>query len=287
MICQVGGTVYCGRTVSLSADVAPETVATAVREEAATGPDGTAVSVTARTPHPIHERVGCLCPSMDLRVRTALAAAARARGVGTPHDTPLRRARDRLAALTGESEGGGTRDGADQSTADARKRLASARAERDRLRERAATVRGRLRAREERGLEAEDARAELEGVARELSEVETEALAARQTLERARRQAREARDTLEERLRLEDRVANLERRASRALVERVRDAYAAAVADVPGGSEPGDPFAVDVLTAGFAVARVAGFDAPVVVSGDRFESARAASRWLGAPVVRI
>jgi hypothetical protein len=87
---------------------------------------------------------------------------------------------------------------------------------------------------------------------------------------------------------LEDEVANLERRVRSALVDRFRDAYAAAVADVPGGSgDPGDPFDVDPLTAGLAVARVADFDAPVVVVCDRFGSAQAASRWLAAPVVRI
>lgn len=286
MICRVGGAVHRGRTVSFAGSVAPETVAAAVREGVATDADGTTVAVTARTPHPVHERVGCLCPSMGLRVRTALAAAARARGLGTPHDPRLRRARDRLATITDETDDGES-DGPDPPTADARERLAAAREETDRLRERVATVRGRLRAREESGLATEDVRAQLEAAARELSEVETEAVAARQTLERARRRTRETRDELDERLRLEDRVANLQRRARRALVERVRDAYAAAVADVPGSREPPDPFAVDALTAGFAVARVADFDAPVVVSGSRFESARAVSRWLGAPVVRV
>jgi hypothetical protein len=287
VICRVDDAVHTGRAVSLSGDVGPATVATAVREGVASDAGGTTVAVTARTPHPVHERVGCLRAGMALRVRTALAAAARARGLSAPQDPLLRRARQRLAAIRDEREGGVAGDGAALSTADARQRLAAARAETDRLRERVATVRGRLQAREEYGLATEDVRAELVAAARDLSEVETEAVAAQQTLERARRRTRETRDTLEERLRLEDRVANLERRARRALTERVRDAYAAAVAEVPGTGEPDDPFAADALTAGFAVARVAEFDAPVVVSGDRFESARAASRWLGAPVVRV
>jgi hypothetical protein len=287
VICRVGGTVHRGRTVSLAGGVAPDTVATAIREGAATDAGGVTVSVTARTPHPVHERVGCLAPALGLRVRTALAAAARARGLGSPHDGALRRARRRLAAITAETGDGDSRDGGDRSTADARERLADARDETDRLRERVATVRGRLRAREEGGLPTEGVRADLEAAARDLSEVETAAVAARQTLERARRQTRETRDALEERFRLQDRVANLERRARRALVERVRDVYAAAVADVPGSDEPTDPFAVDALTAGFAVARVADLDAPAVVTGDRFGSARAAGRWLGAPVVRV
>ena len=287
MICRVDGAVHSGRAVSLSGDVGARTVATAVWSGAATAASGATVAVTARTPHPAHERVGCLAPGTGLRVRTALAAAARARGLAAPQDPPLRRARERLAAVTDEREHGATSDGADPSTVDVQQRLVAARDETDRLRERVATVRGRLRARQECGLSTEDIRAELAATARELSEVETEAVAARQTLEQARRRTRETRDTLEERFRLEDRVANLERRARRALVERVRGAYAAAVADVPGTSRPADPFAADPLTAGFAVARVARFDAPVVVAGDRFASARAASRWLGAPVVRV
>ena len=277
MICRVGETVHRGRAVSLTGKVDPETIARAVREGTADGPEVT-VSVTARTPHRVHGRVGCLQPGMGLRVRTALAAAARIRGVRTPHDTHLRRAHERLAAL----DVGGVE------TTDARRRLASARADTDRLRERVASARGRLQAREELGADTGPARERLETAARELSESETSAAAARQSLDRRRRKARAARDDLDERMHLEDEVANLERRVRSALVDRFRDAYAAAVADVPGGSgDPGDPFDVDPLTTGLAVARVADFDAPVVVACDRFGSAQAASRWLAAPVVRI
>ncbi len=278
MICRVDGTVYRGRTARLPSEIAPGTVARAIREGSATGSDGRTVSVTARTPHPVHERVGCLHPGMGLRVRTALAVAARARGLRTSHDATLRRLRDRLAAFEVD----------DVATAQARERLAGTQTETDRLRERVATVRGRLQVREEQGLDTEPARAKLRETARELSEVETTAAATRQTLDRERREARRARDELDDRLRLEDRVANLQRRARRRLVERVREAYAGAVADAPGGPDaPDDPFDADALTAGLAVARVADFDAPVVVSADRFADARAASRWLCAPVVRV
>jgi hypothetical protein len=277
VICRVGEAIHRGRTVSLARQVDPGTVARAVREGTADGPEVT-VSVTARTPHRVHGRVGCLQPGMGLRVRTALAAAARARGRRTPHDVQLRRARERLAALD--------IDGVE--TTEARRRLASARADTDRLRERVAAARGRLQAREELGADTGPARERLETAARELSEVETSVAAARQSLDWRRRKARATRDDLDERMRLEDEVANLERRVRGALVDCVRDAYAAAVADIPGGSsDPGDPFDVDPLTAGLAVARVADFDAPVVVACDRLGSARAASRWLAAPVVRI
>ena len=219
MICRVGETVHRGRAVSLTGKVDPETIARAVREGTADGPEVT-VSVTARTPHRVHGRVGCLQPGMGLRVRTALAAAARIRGVRTPHDTHLRRAHERLAAL----DVGGVE------TTDARRRLASARADTDRLRERVASARGRLQAREELGADTGPARERLEAAARELSESETSAAAARQSLDRRRRKARAARDDLDERMHLEDEVANLERRVRSALVDRFRDAYAATAA---------------------------------------------------------
>jgi len=278
VICRVDGSVHRGRTVTLAADLDPEAVARAIREGTARS-DGLAVSVTARRPHPAHERVGCLHPDIGLRVRTALAAAARARGLSTPHDPELRRARERLAELDV--------DGVDAEQA--RRAVAATGADTDRLRERMATVRGRFQARRDNDLATEPARERLRETARDLSEAETSAAAARQRLDRERRRAREAHDILERRLRLEDEVANLERRARAALVERVRDAYESALLSVPGGPgrPPEDPFAVEEFTAALAAARVAAFEAPAVVAGDRFGSARAASRWLGAPVVYL
>lgn len=277
MICRVDGAVYRGRLVRLPQSVDPEAVAHAVRNGDRSDESGS-LSIVARTPHPVHERAGCLRPGMAVRVRTALAEAARARGYRTPCDGALSRARERLAGF----------DAGDAATAKARRDVAEAAADTDRLRERVAAIRGRLQVRTEHDLGSEPASEHLEAAARELSEVETRAAAARQTLDRKRREARKVRDTLEVRMRLEDRVANLKRRARAVLVDRVRGAYTAAVTDVPGGpADPADPFDVDGLTAGLAVARVADFDAPVVVACDRFESARAASRWLGAPVVQV
>jgi hypothetical protein len=277
VICRVDGTTVRGRVVTLDCGVDPGTVAAAVRE--GTTSDGDVpVSVSARTPHPVHERVGCLRPEMGLHVRTALAEAARARGWTTRYDAELERTRETLSTFEPDRV----------ETGAARRAVASASAETDRLRERVAAMRGRLRARAEHDLDEQPARRKLEDAARELSEAETRATAARQTLDRRRREARSVRDDLEERLALEDEVANLQRRARRVLVERARDAYAAAVTAVPDGpTDPEEPFDVDPLTAGFAVARVASFEAPVVVACDRFGSARAASRWLGAPVVQI
>ncbi|MFB6180057.1 MAG: hypothetical protein ABEI77_10070 [Halorientalis sp.] len=102
----------------------------------------------------------------------------------------------------------------------------------------------------------------------------------------AREQAREARDVRDERLRLEDERANLERAARAHLVEQVASVYANAVATAPGPT-PDDPFAADSVTAALAVGRVGHLQAPVVLECDRFEDASAAAAWLNVPVVRL
>lgn len=278
MICDVCGTVYRGRAVTVRETVSPDLLARAVREGEATNGD-VAVTVTARTPHDVHEYVGCLNPGRGLRVKTALASAARARGHGTPTDEQLAETRRSLAAVETEAV----------DTSNQRRDLSEARTETDRLRERVAALRGRLDAKREQGLPTDEAREKLRTAIRTLSDAETTAVAARQRLEQGRQRGREARDSLAQQRRLEDEVANLERRARAHLVECVRPAYECALADVPGGPDtvPADPFDVDPVRAGLAVARVAALDAPVVVDCDRFDSARAASAWLDAPVLAL
>ena len=276
MICAVDGTTRRGRAVELPASVDARTVARAVREGRATD-GGTTVDVVARRPHSVHERAGYIHPEMGLHPRTALAAAARARDCSTPLDREIRDCRDRLADLRVD----------DVPTADERETLAAASDETERLRETTAELRGELTARREAGAAAEPVARQFREAARDLSEAETSATAARQTLDRRRRKAREARDRLERRFALEDDLANLERRARSRLVDRLRGAYESAVAAVPGHTTATDPFAVDSVTAALAVARVAAFDAPVVLACDRFDSARAASAWLGSPVIRV
>lgn len=278
MICTVDGSVYRGRAVGITEVVSPDLLARAVREGQATDGD-VVVTVTARTPHDVHEYVGCLHPGQGLRVKTALASAARARGHCTPYDEQLAKAQRDLAAV--ETQAVDTRD--------QRRTLAAAQSETDRLRERVAALRGRLDARREQDLPTEEARDELRAAIRDLSDAETGAAAARQRLDRERERGRAARDSLAERRRLEDKVANLQRRRRAHLVEGVRPAYESALADVPGGPEgvPADPFDADPLLGGLAVARVAAPDAPVVVACDRFPSARAASAWLDAPVLAV
>ena len=264
--------------MTLTAGTDPCAVARAVRDGAASD-DGQSIRIHARRPHPVHEQVGYIHPEMGLRVRTALARAARARGCSTRFDPEIRARRDRLTELAVE----------DVPMADEREALATVSGETERLRERVAEIRGELTARRDSdGTDADTAAKQFRDAARDLSEAETAVTAARQNLRRRRREARVARDRLERRLALEDDLANLERRARARLVDRVEAAYESAVPTVPGG--PGavtDAFEVDSVTAALAVARVAGFDAPVVLACDRFDSPRAASAWLGAPVVCV
>jgi len=276
VICRIDGTVYRGRAVQIAEGVDPQTLACAVRDGAATE-EGTTVTVRARTPDPVHERVGCLHPGMGLRVKTALAAAARSRGHGTAVDGEIRERRAELAAM----------DVDQVTTKPQREAVAAATADTERLREQVATRRGELSVRREKNGEATETARQFRETARALSEAKTGAVEARQDLRRRRRDARGVRDRLERRMALEDDLANLEREARRRLVARVRTAYERAVASVPGGPEVEDAFAVDAVDAGLAIARVADLAAPVVLACDRFESPRAASAWLGAPVAQV
>ena len=276
MILRLADTVYRGRTVTVDGNVEPVAVARAVREVPV---DESRVTVRAQTPAPVHERVGCLHPQMGLQTRTALAEAGRARGLSTRFDAAIRELRQALRELSAP-----TVEADDQ-----RRAVAEASAETARLRERVATTRGRLAAHRELDGDTDELEARLESAASDLSEAETSAVAAEQTLARTREKARAARAVLDRRMRLEDDLANRQRQARARLVDRLTDAFASAVAAAPGGpdSRPADPFAVDAVTAGLAVARIADFDAPVVLACDRFPDADAASAWLGAPVVRL
>ena len=272
---RIGDAVRCGWAVTVAADVEPVTLVEAVRSPDAAA-DGR-VAVDAPAPGPVHEHVGHVRPGMGLRTRTALARAARSRGLETPHDDALASVRDRLAATSVE-EGDIT---------SRRRAVAEAATETERLRERVATVRGKLQAAREHGGDAGAVSEELASAVRQLSETETDSLAARQRFERVREHARERRDRRERVRKLEDKLANLERDARAHLVEQLADRYADAVADAPGAERVADPLDADPVTAALAVGRLASLSAPVVLACDRFASAAAASRWLGAPVVRV
>lgn len=272
-----GGTTWTGPAVDLRAvDLPAATVAAAVRGDSVEAD----LSVTCAPPGPVHDHVVVLRPRPSLSLRAALAAAARSRGHRAPQDEALRRVRAELADLPAP----------EVDLAAARRRVADCGDEVAALRERAAALRGRVAALRE--VDADGAVAEAEAAlaetVRRLSEATTERVAAEQALGRARRRAREARDVRVRRLGLEDRAGNLAREARAHLAGAVHDAFARAVAAVPGEGRVGDRpgvFDGDPLVAALAVVRVADVDAPVVVACDRFPSAVAARACLDAPVV--
>jgi hypothetical protein len=233
------------------------------------------VRVDCPEPGAVHDHVGVVSPDVSVAVRPALAAAARSRGLAAPQDDEADAVRERLADLTVPAGG--------PDPAEARRRLAGTETAVERRRERVATLRGRLQAAREAGRDPDDLEADLAEATAALSEAETERAAAREALDRAERRAREERDARERRRRLQDRAANLERAARAHLVERVREEYAAAVADLCGDC---DPFSVPDDVAALAVARVADLRAPVVLACDR-RSPAAATTWLDAAVVRV
>jgi hypothetical protein len=272
----VGDTERRGRAIDASAfDLTPETVLEAIRDG-----ESSVERVTLDAPAPglAHEFVGIVEPGVALSVRPALAAAARSRGLSAPQD-------DRIAAIREELDG---LDTDPVVTREVRRAVAQAGEAVDRLRERVAELRGRVRAREDAGLDATEARADLADAIRRLSEAETEHVAATERLDRATTAAREARDARERRLRLEDRLANREREARAHLVDCVDDEYRTAVRNVPqGGRDCDDPFDADPVTVALAVARVAALDAPLVLTCDRFASPAAAADWLDVPVLAL
>ena len=282
MICRIGDVVRRGRAVSVPRAIDPGALLDAIRTQDA-GP-GTAdgdrpweqVAVDCAAPGPVHEHVGHIHPEMGLRTRTALAKAGRTRGLETPYD-------DELAALRADLASVPVPDGPDP---DARATRAAERATVQSLQEEVAAARGRLQACRERGLDTATAAAELESAIRELSEHETTAVAADERTE-SRATARERRDALDRRLRLEDRIANLEREARSALVDDLREEFAATVGRVPGASVPSDPFAAPDPVSALAIARLASLDAPLVLSTERFDSAETAREFLRAPVVEV
>jgi len=303
---RVGDETHCGPAVDLSdAPVEGDTAAAAVRGDTQSGVS-TAVSVACLQPSPVHERAGYVRPGMGLRVRTALAAAARSRGLTAPQDERRRAVYERLGALDPPS---------DPDLAAARRRVAGTTDEVERLRERVATLRGRLSAAREAGRDAGEIEAELNATARDLAEAETERAAAREAVERARRRARKARDRRERRRRLEEKLANLARDARAHLAAFLREEFAAALALVPGRGDTGtpdrptgtgsarratgaevadrsdprasDPFDADPVPAALAVCRVARLRAPVVLDCGRFADPGSAADWLDARVVRV
>lgn len=253
----------------------------AVRSSPPASPD---LSVTCSDAGPLHGLVGHVGPDIDVDLPETLALAARSRGYSAPQAAALDAARDRLSTLD-------VTDAEADERRTARRRVAEAGAETDRLRERVATLRGRLQALRDRDDEAaEEATADLRSAARRLSEAETAHAAAVERLDQLSRAARRGYDRREERLALEDRVGNLEREVRRSLVAAVWDDFAVAVERVPGdgsaGEGPGE-FVGSSSVAALGVVAVGRFEAPVVCSLRGFPSADVAVELLDAPVVLV
>lgn len=273
MILQVGERAWRGRAIDCPVAVDPRRLAAAVRD-AGSHPGPPSVEIDAPSPTPVHSHVGCITPTMGLRVKTALAKAGRTRGLTTPVD-------DRIAAL--EREVADADVPADDRRS-ARRRVATAGTDIDRLRERVAEERGR---RAVGVADDADAPAAMESTAAALAEAETSAIAARQALDRERSVARETRDRLDERRRRAEALANARRAARAWLVEASTPTYRRALAAVPGTVPADAPFDASPVTAALAIVRLARTAAPVVLACDRFADASAAAACLRSPVIRV
>lgn len=263
---EVDGSVYTGDVVDLrERRVDCSAIATTIR----TGDSPSAIDCP--DPTPVHDRAGVVTAEMGLKTRTALAAAARTRGMETPQDARIETIADELGELGAAiaSEAGQLPDGPPPEDV-------------ERLRERTAELRGQVSALQAADADPTDARATLRETAARLSELETERIAADQR----REQIRERRDRRERRLRLEDRLANARRDARATLVDAVRAEYTTAIARFDEGWDD-DPFAVPAPIAALGVLRVARVRATVVLAVDRFADPTAAADWLDAPVIRL
>lgn len=269
---EVDGRTFEGRAVDLGGTVEPTRLVEAIR-------NGTGGDVVVECPDPgsVHEHVGYVREGMAVDLRGALAAAARSRGERAPQRDEIETVRSDLSALSVP----------EADLDEVRRRVAEAGESEERLRERVATLRGRIQALD--GDASGAARDDLRAAVRELTEAETERIAAEQLRDRLEREARDLRDRRERRLELEDRIANLEREARAHLAGSVYDRFRASVEALPGDATAGDgpgAYDGDAVTAALAVVRTADVASPVVVAVGRLGDAATAARRLGAPVVR-
>ncbi|MFC7097489.1 hypothetical protein [Halobaculum marinum] len=279
---RIGGEVHHGDAVDLRGVDAD---ATAVRETLDLAADDPLATVSATPP----------------ALSVALAAAARERGHDHPNDAEIERLRAALATTEPPDSSDPAVD-----LATARRRAAEAGSDVARLRERVATLRGRLR--ERRGGDAEpgtsageaeslaEVESAFEAATRALTEAETERVAARQALSRATERARRARDASERERSRRDALANRRREARAALARELWDefwtAFDAVAADAPATDHVGDDptaFDGDPVAGHAAAVRLARRDDPVVVSAPLFDDEAAATvrDRLRAPVVLV
>jgi hypothetical protein len=262
----IEGTTVTGAVLDLrERRVDPDALLAALRDEPSP------YDLECPSPGPVHERVGVVTEATSVRRRTALALAARSRGLSAPQDDRIEHLRGELAAVEVP---------APPTTPDA-----PPAEDVTRLRERVASLRGAVKALEAIDHDPADARERLREAAGRLAELETERAASEQADERLRA----VRDARERRLRLEDRLANAERAARAHLADLLSPAVADAVAalgacDDEWVDEPTDAPA-DALA--LAVLRLARVEAPVLLRVDRLGNPGSAAAWLGAPVIRL
>ncbi|WP_435096233.1 hypothetical protein [Halorubrum sp. N11] len=192
--------------------------------------------------------------------RRELAAAARTRGLASSVESELIEVCDAIASIEVEP--------VDLDAA--RRRVAAASGEEERLKERVAALRGSVQARRAVEAETDEALGDLESAAAELSAAQSERIAAEQALQRARERAAAARDARERRLELQDRLRNRRRDARQELAREVYPAFRDALSAIPsvGPADAGSkPAAYDgpSLAASLAAVRVAELDGPVVL----------------------
>ncbi|MEF8779159.1 MAG: hypothetical protein V5A46_00600 [Haloferacaceae archaeon] len=190
--------------------------------------------------------------------RRLLAAAARTRGLTTPHDGEIRRLEERLDSL----------DVPEADTAAAKRQVADASQDEAALRERIAELRGRLRTERELGKPTGETADELAAAAAKLSEASTDRIAAEQALESAEREARSVRNARNRRLKLQDRLENRRREARAFLADALAGEFEAAVDRVEplGGEESSGASDAGTQLAAVAVAEL---EVPIVVDARR------------------
>ena len=283
------GTRFEGRIVDLrgaDTDIAPEPIVDAIRAGCPTRPGRPAVY--APPPTRVHTHIARLDPEVEIDRTAALAAVGAVRGIETTHDDDLAAARESLRSLSPPAVD-------TEALRAARRRAAEAGSETERLRERVATLRGQVTALREEGDEdaVADAEASLSGATRRLSEASTERVAAAQRLSMLEERAQRARDERETRLRLEDRVGNLERAVRCARADAVapdfRDARRriGSLIEWSATGTAGDDAPTGLRDA-LALASFAPFRAPVVVDPavvDALGDRDAVETLLGDPLV--
>lgn len=281
---EVAGDRYTGRAIEIRQSIDPKRIVEAIRKTGVqSAEEESEIRIGAPQPPPVYEHVGYVHDEMGLRIRTALAKAARTVGGKTAYDDSLTTVNRKLTAFEPEPP--------DQEYH--RRRQEAKTTEAKRLKEQAAMLQGQLAARREHGLERESTKAELRDVLAKLSEAETTAQAARQRVDQTQQAMREYRDRQQQRFRLEDRRANLERKARASLVEQYTpefyehvQAVSALVEHEPATSKA--PLkAIDPVVAALSLVRFASFETPVVLSCSQVESATIAAEKLDAAVIRI